>query len=127
MLLLIPVKLVISPEPLDAKPILGVSLTQVYIVVPSWELFWVLNVIAVVVSSLHKNWSSISSTWLEGLTVIVKVWEFPWQVTPPFSKVGVTVTVAATGEVPELDTLRDSIFPFPELDKLILGVSFSHE
>ena len=46
--LLTAAKLAISPEPLDAKPILGVSFTQLYVVVP--PVFSVLNAMAAVSS-----------------------------------------------------------------------------
>ena len=118
-------KLAISPVPLDAKPILGVSFTQAYVVVP--EVLEVVRLISSESSALHNTWFSTSSSWLEGFTVIVNIWGSPWQETPSFSNVGVTMTVATTGVFPEFDTVSDSIFPFPEAAKPILGVSFTHE
>jgi hypothetical protein len=61
-----------------------------------------------------------------GFTVIVKVCCGPVQITVPFSKLGVTVIVAVTGEVPEFTALKE-IFPLPVAPKPIEGVSLVQE
>ena len=84
------------------------------------------NAIAIVVSKLHKTWSSIGSTWAVGLTVIVKVWVSPWLLIPPFSNVGVTVKVATTAEFPLLTALKVGKSPDPDTAKPIDSVLFVH-
>ena len=76
--------------------------------------------IAVVEPLLHTIWSVGWLTWPDGLTVIVNVLGVPGQLIPPLVKVGVTVIVAITGEVPEFKAVKDGIFPFPEAAKPIL-------
>ena len=44
-----------------------------------------------------------------GLTVMVKDWAVPVQLTEPFVKVGVTVIVATTGAVPVLVAVKDGM------------------
>ena len=117
-------KLVISPVPLDAKPILGVSFTQLYVVVP--EVLEVVKLISSESSPLHKIWSSIISVSGIGFTVIVNVWGSPSLLIPPFSKVGVTVTVATMGDEPIFIAVKVGISPEPEAAKPIPGVSFTH-
>ena len=123
-LLLTAVNEAISPLPVAAKPILGVSFTHEYVVVP--PVFSVLNAMAAVSSALHSIWLSTSSTWLEGFTVIVNVWESPSLLIPPFSKVGVTVTVATMGDKPLFTAVKVGKSPEPESAKPIPGVSLVH-
>ena len=114
----------ISPLPDEAKPILGVSFVQAYVVVP--PVFSVLNVMAAVSSALHNIWLSITSTWPVGLTVIVNVSAGPVQLIPFSVNVGVTVRVATTGEVPSLTPAKEAMFPVPKSAKPMDGVSFVH-
>ena len=47
------------------------------------------------------------------MTVIVKVCGVPGQLAVPLVKVGVTVIVAVTGDVPPLVAVNDPMFPVP--------------
>ena len=124
MLLFTVAKLAISPLPVAAKPILGVSFSQAYVVVP--EVLEVVKLISSESSPLHNTWLSTSSTWLEGFTVIVNVCESPSLLIPPFSKVGITVTVATIGNVPLFIAVKVGKSPEPEAAKPIPGVSLVH-
>jgi hypothetical protein len=50
---------------------------------------------------------------VDGLTVMVKLWGAPGQLTPFAVYVGVTVTVVLTGVVPLLMAANDAILPVP--------------
>ena len=89
--------------------------------VPKTELF-VVKVTGVVSAPLHTTWSEGSLTCPEGLTVIVKLLESPTQLTDFFSKEGVTVMVATTGEVPLLTAVNARIFPVPPAARPMLVV-----
>ncbi len=57
--------------------------------------------------------------------MIVKVWGVPVQLTPPLVKVGVTVMVAVTGEVPLLMAVKEEMFPLPLAPSPIDVLSFN--
>ena len=73
----------------------------------------VVNIMGRVGASLQITWLVGCSTSAVGLTVIVKVFAGPSQVTDPFSKYGVTTIVAVTGAVPGLVAVNDAISPVP--------------
>ena len=114
-----------SPVPLAAKPIFVLSFVQLNTVVPS--VFVVVNSIASVDSPLHNTWSITESTCAVGLTVIVKVSDGPVLLTPPLSKVGVTVIVAIWVVFEELVAVKPWIVPFPDDAKEIDVLSFVQE
>ena len=58
--------------------------------------------------------------------MIVKLVDGPLQFTDPFAKVGVTVMVAVTGDVPRLIALNDAMFPLPLAARPMLGVLLVH-
>ncbi len=73
----------------------------------------------------------LQTTWLVGwitspvgLTVIVKVFDGPLQLVPPFVKVGVTVIVATTGAVPVFEAVNEAMLPVPEAARPMLVTSF---
>ena len=59
------------------------------------------------------------------MTVIVKLVVGPVQGTPPLVKVGVTVIVAVTGEVPLFTAVNAAILPVPLAARPIEGVLFT--
>jgi hypothetical protein len=59
-----------------------------------------------------------------GLTVIVNVFAGPEQETPKLVKVGVTVMVAVTGDVPVLTAANAAILPVPLVPRPIVVLSF---
>jgi hypothetical protein len=59
-----------------------------------------------------------------GLTVIVNVFAGPEQDTPKLVKVGVTVMVAVTGDVPVLTAANAAILPVPLAPRPIVVLSF---
>jgi hypothetical protein len=59
-----------------------------------------------------------------GLTVIVNVFAGPEQDTPKLVKVGVTVMVAVTGDVPVLTAANAAILPVPLVPRPIVVLSF---
>ena len=61
------------------------------------------------------------------MTVIVKLVVGPVQGTPPLVKVGVTVIVAVTGDVPVLMAVNAAILPVPLANNPIEGVLFVHK
>jgi hypothetical protein len=61
-----------------------------------------------------------------GLTVIVNVCGVPEQLCPPFENVGVTVTVAVTGEVPLLVAVNAGSGPLPEAPRPIDVLLLAH-
>ena len=82
------------------------------------------KITAEVEPALHKTWLVGWITSPVGLTVIVKVFEGPVQLGPPFVNVGVTVMVAITGAVPELVAVNEAILPLPEAARPMLVTSF---
>ncbi len=89
-------------------------------------VFIVVKVTVVVLSPLHTTWLSGWSTSPVGLTVIVKVFAGPSQVTPPLLKCGVTMIVATTGAVPLFIAVNDGILPLPADARPIDGRLFVH-
>jgi hypothetical protein len=59
-----------------------------------------------------------------GLTVMVKVFAGPLQVTLPFVKAGVTVIVATAGEAEPLTAVNEAIFPDPVAASPMVGSLF---
>src|SRR5512135_2280869 len=110
-----------SPVPVAASPIDGVSLVQVYVALP--PVVAVVKVTACVSSLLHTVWSAGWLTSAVGLTVMVKLFCGPSHVFPPFSKCGVTVIVAVTGDVPGLSAVNAGMSPVPVAASPIDGVS----
>ena len=107
----------------DAKsPIDGVSFVQAYVVVP--PVLLVPKITAVVLVLLHTTWLVGWITSPVGLTVIVKVFDGPLQLVPPFVKVGVTVIVATTGAVPVFEAVNEAMLPVPEAARPMLVTSF---
>ena len=72
-----------------------------------------LKIILAVEAPLHKTWLATVFTVAVGFTVIVNVVGVPMQLTPALVKVGVTVTVAVTGEVPVFVPAKAAILPVP--------------
>jgi hypothetical protein len=104
------VKAPIFPVPAAAKPIPGVSLVQVYEVVP--PVFVVAKLIAANELPLHiVLWDTVV-TLAAGFTVIVKVIGVPLQLLE-FEKIGVTVIVALTGAFPVLVAINEGMSPVP--------------
>ena len=93
--LLIGVNAGIFPVPEALSPIPKVSFVHVYDVVPI--VFEVVNGIAVDASPAQNTTLFGWLTCPVGFTVIVIVLVVPVQLTPPFSKVGVTVIVVLIG------------------------------
>ena len=110
----------ISPVPLADNPMEGVLLVQRYVVPTTAPP----NVTAAVLSPLHTNWLDTAFTVGVGFTVIVNVFEEPVQDTEPLVKVGVTVMVAVTGDVPVLTAVNAAIFPAPLAPRPIAVLSF---
>jgi hypothetical protein len=79
-----------------------------------------------VFAPLHTTWS-VTVTVAVGLTVMVKVRGVPVQLVPPLLNDGVTVTVAVTGEEPELLAVNAAISPVPLAASPIDGLLFVHE
>lgn len=96
--------------PLWDRPIEGLLLVQVYTMVPPvvGELKF-----ADTDWPLQTTRFAMRLTDAVGLTVMVKFLGVPEQVTPPFSKLGVTVMVAVTGAEPLLVAWNDGIWPVP--------------
>jgi len=113
----------ILPVPLAPKPIPVLLLVQVYVVVP--PEFAVVKFL-VPVLPLHTVRLAGWFTWPSGLTVMVKVWLVPVHDTLLFVKVGVTVIVATTEDVPAFVAVNDAIFPVPLAARPIDGVLFVH-
>ena len=61
-----------------------------------------------------------------GFTVMVKLLVGPEQLSPALVYVGVTVTVATTGEVPLFDAVNRAMLPVPEAASPIPGLLFVH-
>ena len=111
------------PDPVAPNPIPGVSLVQAYVVVPPVRLE--VNTTGPVFSVSQTTWSAGSSTCAVGLTVIVNSCVGHVQVTPPLVKLGVTVIVATTGDVPPLTATKVGISPVPVAASPIPGVSLT--
>jgi hypothetical protein len=73
---------------------------------------------------LQITWFDTAFTVGVGLTVIVKVRGVPVQVVPPLVKLGVTVIVAVTGDVPVLTAANEAMLPVPLAAKPIEVVLF---
>jgi len=71
------------------------------------------KVITVEDAPLHNTSLAGCVTDGEGLTVMVKVFDGPVQVTPPFKILGVTVIVAVMGNELVLIALNEVILPVP--------------
>ena len=79
------------------------------------------------VALLHKSGGvSVLFSAGVGLTVIVKVCGVPEQFWPPLAKVGVTVIVALTGEVPPLVAVKAGNDPVPLAPSPIVVLLFNH-
>ena len=115
--LLRPVKDVMFPVPLAARPMLVLSLVHVKdVAVP-------LNVTVVVGVLLHTTWLPIAATAGVGCTVIVNDLVGPLHVTAPNVYFGVMVIVATTGVEPLLVATNDPMFPVPLAASPIEAVS----
>ena len=110
-----------SPVPEAAKPIEGVSLVQTCVEVPP-EVTVVNSTDAE--EPLQTTWSAGLFTCAVGFTVMVKVLREPSQLTPALVKVGITVIIASTGEVPVFTAVNEAMFPLPVAARPIPGVSF---
>jgi hypothetical protein len=106
-------KAVMSPVPLDARPMLVLLLVQLK------EVAVPVKVTVVVLSPSQTTWFAGVTTLGVGFTVIVKVCGVPLQVTPPNVYFGVTVIVATSGVVPALVVLNAGMFPVPLAPRLI--------
>ena len=100
----------ISPVPPEPRPILVLSLVQVYVVTP--EVLLVVKVTDVN-EPLHTTWLPGGFISPEGFTVIVKVCDGPIHETPPLMNNGVTTIVDITGEVPVLMAMNEDMSPVP--------------
>jgi hypothetical protein len=114
-----------EPEPFAPRPIPVLELVQLYVVVPPVRL--VVKFVSVVGVPAQYTWSAGSFTCADGLTVIVNVWAVPEQLTPPLLKVGVTVIVALTGEVPPLVAVNAGNEPVPPAPSPIAVLELLHE
>ena len=65
-------------------------------------------------------------TVADGLTVKLNDCVLPEQLTPPFVKVGVAITVAVTGSISLFDPLKDTMLPEPLAPSPILVALFVH-
>ena len=102
----------------------GVSLTQLYVVVP--PVLDVVKLIDVELAPLHTTWLAGSLTCPVGFTVIVKVCAGPVQFTDPLLKVGVTVIVATTGDVPVLIAVNEAMLPVPDANSQCPELTLTH-
>ena len=93
------------PEPLAARPMDVVLLTQLYVVLPTDPE----KVTAVVLTLLHTTWLLIAFTVGVGLTVIENDLAVPLQL----FDIGVIVITAVTGTAPELVAVNELIVPTP--------------
>ena len=112
----------ISPKPVAVKPTVESEFDQLYVVVPP-EFIVVKGIL--ILSPLETIKSLVGFTWAVGFTVISNGIAGPSQLTPPFSNVGVTLTIAVIGLVPELTELKAGIFPVPDAAKPIEVKSFN--
>jgi hypothetical protein len=102
---LVATKLAMLPAPLAAKPIEGVSLTQLNVVPATAPV----NVMSAVLAPLHNTWSVGSTTVGVGFTVIVKFVVLPAH---PLNT-GVTVMVDTTGVLPVFTPANAAMLPLP--------------
>jgi hypothetical protein len=110
----------ISPFPLAASPMEGLSFVQLYVVPVTAPL----KTTDVVFALLQTVWLAGSVTVGVGLTVIVNVSAGPGH---PLA-VGVTVIVATTGDAPVFTAVNDGIVePVPLATKPIEVVLFAQE
>ena len=114
---LVAVKAGILPLPVAAKPIAGFEFVQVQTVVVTG----VSKTKALVVTASQNSLLDKGSTLGVGLTVMKNIFVAPEHETPPFVKVGVTVTVAVFGALPALITANAGISPEPPAANPILG------
>ena len=112
----------ILPVPPAARPMLVLSLVQLYTVPGTGPVI----VTAAVAVPLHKVWLAIGSTDGVGLTVIVKDTDGPVQVTPPLVKLPVTVIVAVIGAVPVLVAVKAGVLVEPALARPIAVLLLVH-
>lgn len=98
------------PVPLAPSPIDVLVLVQLYVIVPPVvgelkliEVAWL----------LQTTRSVMGETVGVGFTEMVKSSGVPEQITPPFSKLGVTVMVAVTGEFVVFVAWNEVICPLP--------------
>lgn len=111
------VKAAMLPVPLAGRPIEGVSLVQVKLVLVPVKLT------AVVVLPLQSSWLPIAVTVGVGCTVIVNDFVGPGHVTAPNVYFGVMVIVAVTGVVPALVAVKAAMLPVPLVASPIEPVS----
>jgi hypothetical protein len=83
------------------------------------------NTVEGIVFPLQTSILVVLFTCADGFTVIVKVCVKPEQVKLPLVNDGVTEIVAVMGDNPLLTAVKFGIFPVPDADKPILGVSFA--
>ena len=84
----------------------------------------VAKVTAEVPDPLHTTSLDGWATCADGLTVMVKVFEGPEQILPSLLKLGVTIIVETTGEVPEFIAAKEEMFPVPLAGSPIEMLSF---
>ena len=106
--------------PVAARPMLVLSLVQVYVVVPTE--FVVVKSTAVVVAPLQSSWLEGGSTSPVGLTVMLKVFVEPTQELIPLVKVGVTTKLAVMG-AEELFKAVKEMLPLPLAARLMAVLS----
>ena len=119
---LMAVNALISPVPLETRPMLVWLLVHAYVVVP--PEFEVVKTTAAVEALLQSAWLVGWLTSADGLTVMVKVFGSPVQETPSLVKVGVTTIVATTGTAPVLTAVNALMFPVPLEARPMLDWSF---
>ena len=120
-----PINEPIFPDPDDAEsPIVVLSFVQLKLVptTPNELVNWTVSDVV----PEQIIWSIDESTDGVGFTISVNTTESPTQLTPPFSKEGITVIVATIGVFVVFVAVKDKISPFPALDKPIVVSSFSH-
>jgi hypothetical protein len=115
---LVAVKAGIAPVPVAPRPMDVALLVQLYVV----PLTALVKATGVVLWPEHSVWFAIVFTPGVGFTVMVNVCAVPGQ---PLA-VGVTVTVAATGEVVVFVAVNEAIFPVPDAARPIEGVLLVH-
>ena len=118
------VKLGILPTPAPASPMPG----WLFVHWKNTPGIGVMKVTGAVGVPLHSNWLDGNGAVITGvgLTVIVKVFGVPTQLTPPLVNVGVTVIVATTGKKPVLIAVKAAILPAPAAARPMLGRLLVH-
>ena len=120
-----PINEPIFPDPDDAEsPIVVLSFVQLKLVPTTPNELVNCTVSDVVPEQII--WSIDESTDGVGFTVSVKDTVSPSQLTPPFSKEGITAIVATIGEFVVFVAVKDKMSPFPVLVKPIAALLFSH-